>query len=387
MQIFNKKTVMTMMGLTSIFFAIGINSVLSASQQKTPPPKVLPQFPIVSVTAVSPITHQSAVTTFGEVKSRNQLTLTSQVSGQVVYLSSNFLSGKTFSKGEVLARIEPIIYEQALANANANLADAKLSLAEEELNSHQAAQEWSQSGLAKEQASDLALRKPQLEAAKAKYIMAIKEVEKAKYDLSQTELVAPFDALVVSKEVQVGTNVQVGASLADLYDISLFEISLPLTQQQWQLLPKQKNNAQQVSQMQVQLFDDVNSTQWTARVDRFEQHIDGASRQRSLIAVIEQPIKLTTPLFPGTFVKANIQGNTLKNLWKLPASALIDNDTVWQVNNKDLLEQLAVKVVFSENNAVYVQPLNHIEDTRIVNRPLSSYLANMKVAPNIEELL
>ena len=243
MPVINKKTIATVAGLSSIFLAITINGALSANQQKTPPPKVAPQYPVVSVTAVAAISQRAEVTAYGEVKSRNQLAQTSQVSGQITYLSDKFLTGNTFKKGQLLAEIEPIVYQQALANAQANLADAELALAQEQLNSRQAEEEWQQSGLAGEQASDLVLRKPQLAAAKAKYAMSLKEVEKAQYDLAQTKLRAPFDALVVSKQVQVGSNVQTGTTLADLYDISLFEVALPLSAQQWQLLPKTKNDS------------------------------------------------------------------------------------------------------------------------------------------------
>lgn len=390
MQIINKKSVAAAIGIAGIFLAIGINSALLANQQQTPPPKAIPQYPVVSVTAVSPVTHQSSVTAYGEVKSRNQLALTSQVSGRITTLSEKFLTGNTFKKGEVLAEIESIVYQQALANAQVNMAEAELALAQEELNSSQAAQEWQQSGLANEQASDLVLRKPQLAAAKAQYVMASKTLAKAEYDLAQTKLIAPFDALVVSKQVQVGSNVQSGNVIADLYDISLFEISLPLSVQQWQLLPKSQQGQKTkdiFSSIDVILTNETNNEQWLAKVERVEQHIDNASRQRSLVAVIAQPMTLASPLFPGSFVKATIQGQKIEQLWKLPASALIDNQTVWQVDNNGLLTPLAIKVLFSESNVIYVQPLNATEQAHIVNRPLSSYLVNMKVAPKIEELL
>ena len=55
MPIINKKSLATVAGLSSIFLAITINGALSANQQKTPPPKVAPQYPVVSVTAVAAI--------------------------------------------------------------------------------------------------------------------------------------------------------------------------------------------------------------------------------------------------------------------------------------------------------------------------------------------
>lgn len=387
MSIISKKTIAAVVGLSSIFLVIAVNNVLSANQQKTPPPKAQPQYPIVSVTTVKPLTHQALVTAYGEVKSRNQLALTSQVSGKIIYLSDKFLTGNTFKKGEILAEIEPIIYQQALATAQANLADSALALAQEELNSKQAHEEWQQSGLANEQASDLVLRKPQLAAAKANYAMTMKAVEKAQYDLAQTKLRAPFDALVVSKQVQIGSNVQSGTNLADLYDISLFEVSLPLSTQQWQLLPITKNSAEQLNAIQISLTDEATQQQWPATIERVEQHLDSQSRQRSLVAVVKSPIALDEPLFAGAFVKANIYGAQVNNVWKLPASALIDSDKVWRVTQDGLLNYLPITVKFSQDNAVYVQPIDTVEQAQIVNRPLASYMENMKVEAKNEELL
>jgi len=379
----HKKSLITAACFVTILVALAINSALSANQQQwTPPPKII-QYPSVSISVATPISHHATVSAYGEVTSRNQLNLTSQVSGKIIKLSDNFLTGNTFKKGQLIAKIEPIVYEQILANAQSSLADAQLALAQEELNSNQAAQEWQQSGLAKQQPSDLVLRKPQLAAAKAKYKVAKKEVQKAIYDLAQTRIIAPFDALVVSKKVQMGSNIQAGTEIATLYDVALFEVSLPLSQHQWQLLP----NTQQSSGLSITLTQDSNENRWTASMSRVEQHINGKSRQRSLIVKIENPLALSTPLFPGTFVKATLSGNNIDNLWKLPASALIDNNTVWQVSDDNLLSHLKIDIMFSQDNTVYVKPINGLSKARIVNRPLSSYLVNMKVAPNVEEIL
>ena len=124
-------------------------------------------------------------------------------------------------------------------------------------------------------------------------------------------------------------------------------------------------------------------------INRVEEHIDAQSRQRSLVAVIKQPIALAEPLFPGSFVKASIHGEQIEQLWQLPASALVDSNTVWQVNDEGLLNYLSVKVMFSQNNAVYVQPIDSAaisKSAKIVNRPLASYLKNMKVEAKVEEL-
>ena len=371
MNIINKKTIITLGCVASIFLAISINGALSANQQNTPPPKAPTQYPKVSVSLAQATSHQASVSAYGEITSRNKLSLTSQVGGKVTQLAPNFLTGKVFKKGQVIAKLETIEYKQALA--------------QEALNAKQAATEWQQSGLAQHEASDLVLRKPQLAVANAKHELAQQAVEKAAYDLAQTQIIAPFDALIVTKNIQVGSNVQAGSDIAMIYDISLFEVTLPLSVSQWQALASCDKGA--LTDTVVTLSDDANNLQWQANINRVEQHIDTNSRQRALVVNIADPLSLSTPLFPGTFVKATVAGAQVDDLWKLPASALIDNHTVWQISEDDLLRPLAIDVVFSQGDSVYVKPQADIQQAQIVNRPLASYLTNMKVIPSVEELL
>lgn len=382
MQMNKTKLIISFAALASIFVAIGVNGVLSAQQQRMPPPPAPVQAPIVSVTQTQPMTKSASVVAYGEVVSRNVLTLTSQVSGQVIYLSPKFLSGKQFNQGEVLARIEPVVYQQALASAKAELAEAKLALAQEQLNSEQAAQEWQQSGLADESASELVLRKPQLQAAEAAFEMAQKSLEKAEYDLKQTEIVAPFDAVVISRDVHLGSNLQAGSTIAQLNDISVFEVALPLSATQWQLLPNDYLSGS--SNVNVELIDQTNSQRWHAIVDRSENHINSETRQRSLVVAVESPLAQQTPLYPGSFVKAELTGSAIDGLWQLPASSLVDTGRVWQVTEENVLAYLEVESKFVSGSYIYVKPVNNVKQANIVNRPLSSYLENMKVQIKVE---
>lgn len=375
MAFFNKKALVTAVAAASIFLAVAVNGALSENQQATPPPSIDIQYPSVSIEQVEFISETTKISAYGEVKPRNELALTSQISGKVVYLSPKLLSGAQFKQGELLIEIEDVEFQQALANAKASLAEAKLSLAQEKVNNDLAIAEQRRSGNNTKQASKL-----QLEVAQAKYDFAQKNLDKAKYDLAQTKIYAPFNSLLVSRDVQIGSIVQQGTALVTLYDDSIFEVKLPLSEQQWQLIPSTSTN------FGVTLTNEASSTRWQADIDRVELHLDQASRQRSLIASVRMPLSQQNPLYPGTFVKAEITGETQKQVWKLPASALISDSTVWQVNDDNLLKKLPVEHVFSKDSFVYVRPSHSVLSGKIVKRPLASYLENMKVTPLVESL-
>ena len=60
---------------------------------------------------------------------------------------------------------------------------------------------------------------------------------------------------------------------------------------------------------------------------------------------------------------------------------------MWQVSDDNLLVHLPVHVMFSHDKFVYVQPIEQLTQAKIVNRPLASYLLNMKVETKIEETI
>ena len=69
------------------------------------------------------------VTAQGEVRPRTDISLTAQVSGQVVSTSDAFVDGGAFNKGDILIRIEDAPYRATAAAARARLAQEEAEAA------------------------------------------------------------------------------------------------------------------------------------------------------------------------------------------------------------------------------------------------------------------
>ena len=385
----NKITlVITLASVAGIFGAIAYNGEKvqealevekrSGVQASAPAPAVA----IVNVTADN---YLASVTGHGEALPRYQLALSSEVSGQVVKLSNAFASGGQVKQGDTLAYIDDTGYREALANAQVSVADAKLALLEEERQVAQANLEWQRSGVEGQPASPLVLRQPQLAAAKAKLTQAIRQLESAKQDLSKTQIVAPFDALIVSTAVQPGSYVQAGTKLGDLYSTDRIEVTIPLSANEWENLPA----ASDINELQwpVTLTDSNGINQWQGIVGRVEHHFNNASRQRSLVVVVDKPLSLATPLLPGTFLQAKIQGRELNNIWELPASAISQSGEIWMVDGEHKLTRHTARKVFEQDKKVYIQPAEKFAKGTVVVRPLNSYVEGTFVAPKTETLI
>ncbi|MCY4427981.1 MAG: hypothetical protein OXC05_13265, partial [Halieaceae bacterium] len=123
---------------------------------------------LVEVRSVSPRDYQIQIESYGTVQPRTQSALVAQVSGQIVAVQPNFKPGGFFTEGEVLVTIDPRDYQADVKIAEAQLMDALQAQAQENARSEQALVDWSRLGEAGEAASELVMRKTQLEAARAR---------------------------------------------------------------------------------------------------------------------------------------------------------------------------------------------------------------------------
>ncbi|TCS43338.1 efflux RND transporter periplasmic adaptor subunit [Reinekea marinisedimentorum] len=340
----------------------------------------------VSVVAVSAENYQAEVKGYGEAVAHYAISYTAEVSGRVASLADNFEVGQRVNQGDVLITLENTAYRQAVAEAESNLAQAELDLLEEQRTGEQARLEWQRSGLEGEPNSSLVLREPQLAAAEAVVENARYSLEKAEQDLAKTVITAPFDALIVERNVQPGSYVQSGTNVAELYSTDRVEIEIPLSVSQWQNLPKLSNAdlAQQKNQWPVTLTDTEGKNSWQGYVIRVEQHVDTTSRQRSIVVAVENPFDQEVGLFPGTFVQAAISGRTLNDTWALPASAISQSGDIWYVDDHNQLKKVAANKLFEKAGTVYVAPIEGLSSAQVVKRPLTNYVVGMQVSAKVE---
>ncbi|KPW05543.1 efflux RND transporter periplasmic adaptor subunit [Pseudoalteromonas sp. P1-11] len=372
--------VVTLVAIVCIGLAISYNGQKMAQQANGPKPELAKSVaPNVSVINAVPSTYQAYVSGHGEAKAHWALSLKAQVKGEITNMSEQFATGNVVKKGQVLAQIDNTEYLQAVASAKATLADAKLALQEEQDLGNQAKREWQRSGVTQAPSSPLVFRTLQLEAAQATADNAQYALQTAQRDEKNTHISAPFDAVILSRDVDLGTYVSIGDTLATLNSTDKVEISVPLSLSQWQNLASDKSG-------EVILSDVTTQNQWQGYIARFEQHLDDSSRQRSVVVALDKPFEQATPLLPGTFLAVQIAGKALNNVIKLPASAVSQEGLIWYVNEQNTLMSIQAQKLFERGDYVYISPIEGHTNLRVVARPLVSYLNDMLVNPIVEEM-
>ncbi len=335
------------------------------------------QRPSVGVTQVSADTYAAQVSGYGELTPHFNLSLTAQVSGQIDQISPNFEVGRTVTKGDWLVKLESSDYQASLKEAEQNVEIEQLNLLEEQRQAVQAKLEWLSSGITGEPDSELVLRKPQLSVAQARLDYAKSALASSQKNVRQTIITAPFDALVTTRTVALGTYLQAGNSVATLYSTDRLEVAIPLSNNDWALLP----DATKLNDHTAILKNVENDLIWQAKVLRAEQHVNTESRQRALIIALDAPLSQTPQAFSGTFVSMTLQGKNVDSLWKLPNSALSQRGEVWYVTADNTLAKFNASPLFSQQGSIFINaPSSLVAETQsIVIHPLNNYLEGMYV--------
>lgn len=336
---------------------------------------------IVTVRSVNPGTYAAVITAFGEVVPHKQATIKTQVDGQVVFLSDQLETGNMVKKGELLARLEPSAFRMQVAEAENRLALAKINLLREEQEAKEARTNWQQSGLQGKPSSPLVLREPQLAAARSEVDAAGSTLEHAQIMLKNTAIRAPFDAMIIRRNINLGEILFTADEIATVFGVESAEISIHIDPANWSLLPEPAGDAQ------VSLFDTGQAASWQADVIRKSNHLNSKSRLRTLVLQVTQPLSRHPQLLPGTFVRAEITGRQVPDLLRIPESALTSQGLVWFVDSNNQLHKFAAEPLFFGKDVVFIPLPETIKKTSLLVAvsPNASFVSGLVIQPVTEK--
>lgn len=286
-----------------------------------------------------------AILAQGTIEPASVTRAAAEVEGTVIAVSPEFKVGGNFKAGDVLLEIDPSDYKAALAQAEASLAEAKLKLAEEEMRAVQAKRDWDHLARPGQNPNDLALRIPQLEAARTGVAAMEAAVAKANRELERTKLRAPYDGRIREKLVDIGTHVGKAGPLAEFYATGTLEVRLPVPRQDAAFFDL---NGQEITLRE----SSGQAREWTAIIDRTEGEIQRESR--SIIVVARIDGKAPNAPLPGQFVHTEIGGRVIPDVVRVPRRAFATSDHVMVVGDGHTVTTRLVKVLRTEKDDVLV---------------------------------
>ncbi len=322
----------------------------------------------VSMETVQPSDHRVQFDTTGTVQAQADVNVVPQVSGRVTYVHPQFHDGGTFHKNQTVFRIDDRDYRYDVEQRRADVAQARTALDLQQAEADAALAEWRQLNPDKP-APALVARTPQLAEAQAALDAAKANLGKAELSLKRTDVRFPFDGKVVESNVDAGQYVTAGQSYGTVFALASLEVQASLNDQQLDWLLQTDNPAITID------------TTFLGETFTHEGYIKrGAALldAQTRFATVRLGFKnMPKSLLPGLFSHILVKGETLSNVWLIPASARQKDGTVWGINNKHELYELDVTSLYSDDRHIVVP--NASDTVNVVTSRLSGAVAGMQV--------
>jgi RND family efflux transporter MFP subunit len=350
--------------------------------QKRAPVKVIP---VVEVQVVEPGDHRIMVPAMGTVVPAREVELKAQVSGKVLSLHPEFIEGGYLKENAQILKIDPVDYQLTVTLAEAKVKDAEsaLELAEEEANA--AREEWrllnENTANTNDAPPPLVAKEPQLAAAQARLKAEHAELKRAELDLKRTSVRAPFNSIVRTKSVEVGSLVTPQDPLAELVGVDEYwiQVSVPVDYLRWISVPKGKR--EKGSQVRVV---HRNGYERSGEVIELLGDLETQGRMARILVAVKDPLGLKDtgqtirPLLIGDYVRVKIEGSPLSQVFRIPRTALRDNDTIWVVGDDSTLDIRPVKIIWRDSQTVLLDQGLDPGD-RVIVSDLAAPVKGMKI--------
>lgn len=368
--------------LVIVAVGLGLAGYIKKTAPKAQRRSPVRNVPRVETMALYPGDHKVSVNAMGTVAPAREMTLKSRVPGQVQSVHPEFVAGGIVVSGQRLLKIDPQDYQLALARKESQLINAQYELKVEMGFQDVARREWSllNKGAPADAADEeLALRKPHLAKARSDLAAAQAELDQTKLSLSRTNIVAPFNAMVRTTHVESGSQVSTQDALAELVgtDEYWIRVALPVDRLRWIRIPSNRSETGAPAM--------VNFRGYTrsGRVIRLLGDLEPQGRMARIVVSVVDPLgqgdrEPSPPLLIGEYVRVDVQGETLADVYRIPRSALRDNNTIWLVAADETLQLKSVVTVWRDDRHVLIH--DHITPgDRLVVSDLATPVAGMQV--------
>ncbi len=333
---------------------------------------------LVDVRPIELGSHTTTVSVMGTVKPQREVALKPRVSGEIIKVGATLIPGGRFNKGEELLAIDPSDYQLMVRQLASEVARVESDMQLELGRQRVAQKEYELLGESVSEAEKtLMLREPQLENSRALLEGARARLEQAQLDLKRTSVRAPFNAVVMSREVNLGTRVSPSTTLATLVgsDSYWVEAPIPASQLQWISIGQEDN----ASGSPVRIYDSV---AWGPNRSRSGQlvgltaMVEENGRMAKLLAEIPDPLSLQKTsseqptLLLGSYVRVEIAGKLLPKAAAIERNLIHNGEQLWIMDDEGRLDIRTVEIAFRGQNQVLVTGgVSHGEKLITTNLP------------------
>jgi len=311
--------------------------------------------------------------------------LASQVSGQVIELHPSITNRGTFREGDVLVHLDDSAELAALTQTQANIDGTRARL---DLNTIllERTERLRASGAASQSTLDQVRSTQEELSASLNSLTAAQNV--AQVSLSRKLILAPFDGAVLSKQIEIGSVVNPGQSIGQIFTEDRMEIDVPVREADAALIPGLFDGASPMATVAVRFAGQT--FEWDAQVTRVSPTLD--ARTRTLTVTVEladvsgaratQTTALSSgapPALINSFANVVIEGPQPDATYAVPSTALRGGAALWLLTPDGTLSIAPVSLVHVDGETSYVHADDMPEGARLITTALSTPQEGMQL--------
>ncbi len=336
--------------------------------------------PLVDVMTVRRGPVSTKVKCMGVVAPAIEVELNPEVSGTIIHMADGFAPGGRINQGDEILTLDPRDYEievvkqksaVAQAAADVQIEDGYQKVVKDELKYLQDASRLT----IKE--TDLVLRKPNYAQVLAVLASAKADLDKARLDLDRTKITAPFNALVIERDANIGAYVSEQEALGTLVgtDEYWIEAAVPLDR-----LANIDFDAK--GGAPARIISQTGEGEWTGRALRPTGTLTDKTRMAKVLITVADPLGLKKDdpgptLVLDDYVSVEIEGRPLANAVALPRETLREGGVVWVLSD-GRLDIREVDPVWKDGEHIYIA--SGLEDgDQVVMTELGAPVAGMRL--------
>lgn len=355
-------------GLTALIFLTEPTAERSGATKETAM--------LVEVTAVENGDYQPNIVATGTVQASKNVMLSPRVSGEIIRQYESFTPGGFVEKGDILLQIDPADYRNTL-----ELRESDLQQATAQLDIEQGRQDVARKGyeLVDEELGDmnedLVLRQPQLNSVQSQVQAAEAAVNQARLNLQRTTIRAPFDAHILSRNVNEGSQVAAGDNLGQLVGTDEYwvVVNVPLSNLRWLSFTDAGDSLGSMVKLKDRKAWPEDAYR-TGYLYRMIGSLENQTRLARVLVTVPDPLAYRSDTVPSliinSFVEANIQARELENVVRLNRDYVREGEKVW-VMDEGKLQIREVDIIFEDATYAYIRS-GLSEDDQVVMTNLAT---------------
>lgn len=242
-----------------------------------------------------------SVTASGQAAAQRRATITAQVAGRVTAVRVR--ESAAVGAGTVLVQIDPVEYDMALREAEASLAQAR--------------RQYEELTLGDDRIADVAVRTSRAQAAREKAGLDRLEVgvERARYNLGHTRVVAPFAGRVADLRVVQGQWVRAGDDIATVVALNPIRVEVDVLESDIGFVAPGRGADIVFAAFPGEVF--------RGRIETINPIVD--ERKRTARATITVP-NPDGRILPGFYARVSLDARRLPDRIMVPREAVVERD-------------------------------------------------------------